>query len=281
MPELPEVETVCQGLSQLIEKEAEVNHIQVYTKKLRFDLPENIDQTLFGQKLQYFSRRAKYILWHFDQHIMISHLGMTGSWREFKAKDIRKHDHFVIGFKGDQTLVYNDPRRFGFIDISKQKNISEHKFLKHLGPEPLSDQFNHNYLQNYCKNKTAAIKSVIMDQRCVVGVGNIYACEALFQSKLHPLTPAKDISEFNLKQLVKSIKSVLSLAIEAGGSTIKDFKQAGGEKGYFQHQFLVYGKANETCPSCKQYTIKNLRVGGRSSFFCPQCQPEISVRYGK
>ncbi|HMQ10444.1 MAG TPA: bifunctional DNA-formamidopyrimidine glycosylase/DNA-(apurinic or apyrimidinic site) lyase [Oligoflexia bacterium] len=271
MPELPEVETVCQGLAQLIKPQSCVEHIHIYTDKLRFPISKTVKDTLPGQKLQRFSRRAKYILWHFDQHIMISHLGMTGSWRELND-DMKKHDHFAIAFVDEQTLIYNDPRRFGFIDLCPKDIILDHKFLKHLGPEPLSDQFNHNYLQNYCKNKTAAIKSVIMDQRCVVGVGNIYACESLFQSEIHPLTPAKDVSELNLKKLIKHIQNVLLQAIEAGGSTIKDFKKAGGEQGYFQHQFLVYGKTGELCPNCKQSKIENLRISGRSSFYCPNCQ---------
>lgn len=272
MPELPEVEIVCQGLAQLIKQQSCVDKININTEKLRFPIPKAVKTILPGQKLQCFSRRAKYILWHFDQDVMISHLGMTGSWRAFKSDDKRKHDHFTISFKGEKTLVYNDPRRFGFIDLCPKETVVEHKFFKHLGPEPLLDEFNQKYLQDYCKNKTAAIKSVIMDQRCVVGVGNIYACEALFLSKIHPMLPAKDIPSQDLKKLVKNIQIILSQAIKAGGSTIKDFKQAGGEQGYFQHQFLVYGKNQEQCPSCKQTKIENFRISGRSSFFCPHCQ---------
>lgn len=272
MPELPEVETTKTSLLPLIDQK--VISIQVNNPSLRWPIPENI-QKLIGQKLLKLTRRSKYILAEFEHDTMLWHLGMSGSFRLCDANtEIRKHDHLIIQFEDDE-LRYHDPRRFGcilWLDESSQT-----KLIDTLGPEPLSDTFNAEYLASKLKNKNIATKVAIMDNHVVVGVGNIYATESLFNMGIHPAQPASSLSFDQIEKLVIEIKRILKQAIDLGGSTLRDYTNAMGENGYFQQTLLAYGRAGEMCINCET-TLENLKLGQRASVFCPQCQPLKKVK---
>ncbi len=273
MPELPEVETVRKGLNKLLKlnknSSFKVVKLEFLRLNLRNKMPKAKLRRLEGQILQPIVRRAKYLLFPTNKGILLNHLGMTGYWRLFDGE--QKHDHFKIHLSGGQVLVYNDPRRFGVIDFVDVNKESQSMWLKHLGPEPLLKSFNANYLFESIKLRKAPIKNLIMDQKIVVGVGNIYASEALFLSKVNPMHPGGKLSKKRCAKLVESIKNILEQALKAGGSTIKDFKQAGGESGYFARQLKVYGRSGLTCTSCKAI-IKSKVLGGRNTFWCEACQ---------
>lgn len=267
MPELPEVETTKTSLLPLLEQT--VQHVQVRESRLRWPIPEDLDQ-LQGQKLLKLTRRSKYILAEFEQDTMLWHLGMSGSFRLCAAEDeLRKHDHLILQFE-DIQLRYHDPRRFGCILWLNPE--TQHKLLDTLGPEPLSESFNAAYLAEKLKNKQTAIKVAIMDNHVVVGVGNIYATESLFNLGIHPAQPAATLNMQQIEQLVQEIKRILKFAIELGGSTLRDYTNAMGENGYFQQTLLAYGRAGEMCVNCETM-LENLKLGQRASVFCPQCQP--------
>lgn len=267
MPELPEVETTKNSLLPLIHQK--VISVKVRESRLRWAIPQNITQ-LQGQKLLNLSRRSKYILAEFEQNTMLWHLGMSGSFRLCdKNTELRKHDHFIIQFE-DTELRYHDPRRFGCI-LWLDEN-SQSKLIDTLGPEPLSDAFNADYLAEKLKNKHVGIKVAVMDNHIVVGVGNIYATESLFNLGIHPAQPASSLSFEQIKKLVVEIKRILKFAIELGGSTLRDYSNAMGENGYFQQTLLAYGRAGEMCINCET-TLENIKLGQRASVFCPQCQP--------
>ncbi|MFT4021592.1 MAG: bifunctional DNA-formamidopyrimidine glycosylase/DNA-(apurinic or apyrimidinic site) lyase [Acinetobacter sp.] len=272
MPELPEVETTKTSLLPLIGQT--VHAIEVRNPSLRWPIPANIDQ-LIGQKLEQLQRRSKYIQAHFSQNSMLWHLGMSGSFRICDASDeLRKHDHLIIQFN-DLQLRYHDPRRFGcilWLDTSTQQ-----KLIDPLGPEPLSDAFNADYLAQKLRNKNIGIKLAIMDNHVVVGVGNIYATESLFNVGIHPAQPARDLSIQQIEKLVIEIKRILHQAITLGGSTLRDYSNAMGENGYFQQTLLAYGRSGEMCINCET-TLENLKLGQRASVFCPQCQPLIKSK---
>ena len=272
MPELPEVETTKTSLLPLLDQK--VIDIQVNNSSLRWPIPEDI-QKLKGQKLLKLSRRSKYILAEFEHDTMLWHLGMSGSFRLCeKDTDLRKHDHLIIRFEDDE-LRYHDPRRFGcilWLDASSQI-----KLIDTLGPEPLSEEFNAQYLATKLKNKNIAIKVAIMDNHIVVGVGNIYATESLFNLGIHPAQPASSLSTDQIEKLVIEIKRILKQAIDLGGSTLRDYTNAMGENGYFQQTLLAYGRAGEMCINCET-TLENLKLGQRASVFCPQCQPLKKVK---
>lgn len=267
MPELPEVETTKTSLLPLIEQK--VLHVQVRESRLRWPIPEDIQQ-LQGQKLIRLTRRSKYILAEFETHSMLWHLGMSGSFRicdEHEA--LRKHDHLIIQFE-DTQLRYHDPRRFGCIIWLNEE--SQTKLIDTLGPEPLSDEFHAEYLAEKFKNKNVGTKVAIMDNHIVVGVGNIYATESLFNLGIHPAQPASSLTKAQIQKLVIEIKRILKQAIDLGGSTLRDYSNAMGENGYFQQTLLAYGRAGEMCINCET-TLENLKLGQRASVFCPQCQP--------
>ncbi|WP_273777356.1 bifunctional DNA-formamidopyrimidine glycosylase/DNA-(apurinic or apyrimidinic site) lyase [Acinetobacter sp. GSS19] len=267
MPELPEVETTKTSLLPLLEQT--VQHVQVRESRLRWPIPEDLDK-LQGQKLLKLTRRSKYILAEFEQDSMLWHLGMSGSFRLCAAEDkLRKHDHLILQFD-DIQLRYHDPRRFGCILWLNPE--TQHKLLDTLGPEPLSESFNAGYLAEKLKNKQTAIKVAIMDNHVVVGVGNIYATESLFNLGIHPAQPASTLNMQQIEQLVQEIKRILKFAIELGGSTLRDYTNAMGENGYFQQTLLAYGRAGEMCVNCETM-LENLKLGQRASVFCPQCQP--------
>ena len=272
MPELPEVETTKTSLLPLIGQT--VQSVQVYQTSLRWPIPENI-QKLNGQKLLKLTRRSKYILAEFEQDTMLWHLGMSGSFRLCEPEDqLRKHDHVVIQFE-DFQLRYHDPRRFGCLLWLDE--ASQSKLIDTLGPEPLSDAFNATYLAEKFKTKNVGAKVAIMDNHIVVGVGNIYATESLFNLGIHPAQPASSLSQDQIEKLVVEIKRILKQAIDLGGSTLRDYTNAMGENGYFQQTLLAYGRAGEMCVNCET-TLENLKLGQRASVFCPQCQPLKKVK---
>ena len=272
MPELPEVETTKTSLLPLLNET--VLDVQVRQASLRWPIPNDI-QKLIGQKLIHLSRRSKYILAEFEQDTMLWHLGMSGSFRICEnAEELRKHDHLIIQFE-DQQLRYHDPRRFGCILWLDEQ--SKNKLIDTLGPEPLSDAFNADYLAQKLKNKSTAIKVAIMDNHIVVGVGNIYATESLFNLGIHPAQPAKDLNPIQIEKLVVEIKRILKQAIDLGGSTLRDFSNAMGENGYFQQTLLAYGRVGEMCVNCETI-LENIKLGQRASVFCPECQPLKKVK---
>ena len=305
MPELPEVETTKTSLTPLLGQK--VTNVQVFQPKLRWSMPDNLAD-LIDYTLDSVERRAKYLILNFiplaDDTVsssvqprnlqprqLLVHLGMSGSLQQHShASDKRKHDHLVMSFIGaddSQTqLHYYDPRRFG--SILWLEDYGD-KLLNHLGPEPLSDAFTADYLyyliqrseqsiqtQNSKSFKKQpikrAIKSVIMEQQAVVGVGNIYATESLYLSGIHPATPANKVSYDQIVILVAHIKTILQKAIKLGGSTLRDFTVADGQTGYFQQTLNVYGRQGETCPHCDS-VLENIKLNGRASVYCPVCQP--------
>ena len=272
MPELPEVETTKTSLLPLIDQK--VISVQVRESRLRWPIPDDI-QKLKGQKLLNLTRRSKYILAEFEHDTMLWHLGMSGSFRLCDANtELRKHDHLIIQFE-DVELRYHDPRRFGCI-LWLDPN-SQSKLIDTLGPEPLSDAFNAEYLAEKFKKKNVGAKVAIMDNHIVVGVGNIYATESLFNLGIHPAQPASSLTRLQIEKLVIEVKRILKQAIDLGGSTLRDYTNAMGENGYFQQTLLAYGRAGEMCINCET-TLENLKLGQRASVFCPQCQPLKKVK---
>ncbi|MFB2539211.1 MULTISPECIES: bifunctional DNA-formamidopyrimidine glycosylase/DNA-(apurinic or apyrimidinic site) lyase [unclassified Acinetobacter] len=271
MPELPEVETTKASLLPLLGQQ--VTAVTVHQASLRWAVPDDLN-LLIGKTLTDLQRRSKYIIADFSGQKMLWHLGMSGSFRICKANsELRKHDHVIFHFgdgEDDLQLRYHDPRRFGcllWLDEQHQK-----KLIDTLGPEPLSDDFNADYLIEKLKNKNTAIKVALMDNHIVVGVGNIYATESLFKVGIHPARPAKSLTKKEIIALVAEVKLILQQAIQLGGSTLRDFVNAVGENGYFQQTLLAYGRAGEMCVNCET-TLENIKLGQRASVFCPECQP--------
>ncbi len=288
MPELPEVEVVRRQLSAVLKDKPIIEAFCFYRKDLRDIMPQKELQKLVGAQIISVQRRAKYLLIETSKGGILSHLGMTGQWRVLNAKDslafenaksvVRgTHDHLRVILSTGESLVYRDPRRFGIFETyNPSLPEKQNARLAHLGPEPLfEDLFDDVYLQQKLKVRAGPIKSVIMDQKLVVGVGNIYASEALFHAGIHPLLPAQKLAAKNrqesLQALVLSIRKVLSEAIEKGGSTIADFKSMSGDAGGFQNFHFVYGREGELCLKCKT-KIKVCVVAGRSTFWCSSCQ---------
>lgn len=274
MPELPEVETVKRGLQKILEdspKEMRVEKVVSSGLSLRQPIPASVARGLKNSCVQKITRRAKYLLFHADKGVLISHLGMTGSWRVTSERQLKPHDHFQLQLSDGRSLVYRDPRRFGLITWSSAKGLSEHQCFLELGPEPWDELFDAEYLREICRRRRVPIKNVIMDQKAVVGVGNIYAAEALFFSGIRPQKLCHRLKVSQLEKLVIEIRRVLERAIAAGGTTISDFRQAGGSSGYFQVELAVYGKEGKSCDSCSS-VIVNKVLAGRSSFYCPSCQ---------
>ena len=272
MPELPEVETTKTSLLPLLGQT--VLKVVVHQPSLRWPIPNDL-QKLVGQKLIQLTRRSKYILAQFEQDTMLWHLGMSGSFRICDEHDeLRKHDHFMLQLD-DVQLRYHDPRRFGCILWLDE--YSQSKLIDTLGPEPLSDAFYAEYLFSKFKTKNTAIKVAMMDNHIVVGVGNIYATESLFNLGIHPAQPASSLTFQQVEKMVIEIKRILKQAIDLGGSTLRDYSNAMGENGYFQQTLLAYGRAGEMCVNCET-TLENLKLGQRASVFCPQCQALKQVK---
>lgn len=276
MPELPEVEITRRGLLPLINQT--VSKVVIRNTSMRWPIPAHLPQTLKNQQLVGLTRRAKYILAEFvdtnnpaNGGTLLLHLGMSGRItlldRNYPPE---KHDHFDIAFEDGRVLRLRDPRRFGAV-LWAGSQPNNHALLAPLGPEPLDEIFNANYLQAQLKTRSAAIKVTIMDSHLVVGVGNIYASESLFRARIHPETPAKNLSLKQCEKLVVEIKTTLNDALNAGGSSLRDFFGVDGNIGYFQQEYFVYGRTDEPCKVCGK-PIKSIRLGQRSTFFCSHCQ---------
>ncbi len=279
MPELPEVETVCRGLQAQIAGKS-IAQVDVFTAKIRTPVPKDLAKTLLKRRILHVTRRAKYILIHLDSGMaLVIHLGMSGSIRfvDYAAYTKEKHDHLAIGFDGGDGFVFNDPRRFGMVFHASVAHLDQHAAFSHLGPEPLDRQFTPKVLGSALKSRKTAIKVALMDQEMVVGVGNIYASEALFRSGIDPTRPASSLDTSALTRLCAAIKQVLKEAIASGGSTLRNYRQADGNLGYFQHRFDVYEKAGKPCKGCtcsvaKTGGIQKITQGGRSTYYCPRKQ---------
>ncbi len=276
MPELPEVETVRRGLEDLWKKKPRIVDVKLKRKDLRFPFPKKLKENLCGRVILGVRRRAKYLLIDTDDGVLLSHLGMTGSWREVKVGQVDvfaddPHSHVELVLDDGRKFIYRDPRRFGMLDFFAKDKESKHPRLRELGPEPLNVEFTDDYLFGKSRKRAAAIKVFIMNQEVVVGVGNIYASEALFRARIRPTKLAGKISKEESAKLVAAIKSVLAEAIAAGGSTIRDYTQAGGEEGSFQDAHQVYEQKDEPCPNCEA-PIKSKVIGGRSTYWCSVCQ---------
>jgi len=268
MPELPEVETSRRGIAPLLEGRR-VIAVRVRQRRLRWPVPAEID-ALVGQTIARVERRAKYLLLQADRGWVILHLGMSGSLRILPAEQPPgKHDHLDMVLEDGAVLRFNDPRRFGAWLWTEQP--LDHPLLARLGPEPLSDAFDGAYLQAACDGRQKPIKLVLMDNHIVVGVGNIYANEALFAAGIDPRRPAGRISARRLARLVTIVKQVLSRAIEQGGTTLRDFTRTDGRPGYFAQQLQVYGRGGEPCRVCRR-PLRQLRLGQRTTVFCSHCQ---------
>lgn len=274
MPELPEVETTRVGLLPLLNQS--VAQVSIRNGALRWPIPTDLPRLLAGQTLQKLTRRAKYILAHFEQGVLLLHLGMSGRiclLARYEAP--QKHDHLDISFTSGQVLRLRDPRRFGAV-LWVAGDVNQHPLLNRLGPEPLESAFNADYLHQQLVRKKIAIKLAIMDGHIVVGVGNIYASESLFRARINPETPANQLTIKQCEAVVSEIKATLSDALKAGGSSLRDFFGADGNPGYFQQQYFVYARAtdkvSEACRICGN-PIKIIRQGQRSTFFCASCQP--------
>lgn len=268
MPELPEVEVSRMGIAPHVTNQT-VTQIIVRNSKLRWPVPVEISQ-IEGQVIRRVTRRAKYLMLETDAGYAIVHLGMSGSLRVLPAGiPPEKHDHVDLCLSSGEVLRYNDPRRFGA--WLWQADEGEHPVLAKLGPEPLSEAFTAEYLQEKAKGKRTAVKQFIMDNHVVVGVGNIYANESLFAAGIHPKREAGKISAQRLALLVDEIKSVLAFAIKQGGTTLKDFKNADGKPGYFAQELQVYGKGGEPCPRCDK-PLSEVKIGQRATVYCSDCQ---------
>lgn len=269
MPELPEVETTVRGIGHLLEGRRLVQ-VEPRRANLRRAIPIDLRQRLTGARITALSRRAKYGLISTDRDdTLIFHLGMSGRWRIDPA-EIGAHDHLVITTEEGRVLALNDPRRFGSLDLMPSDEVERWPTFAALGPEPLSDVFTAKHLAKTFEGRIAPVKSLLLDQRIVAGLGNIYVCEALHISRIAPHLPAGHIAPARLKPLVTAIKDVLASAIEAGGSTLRDYARPNGELGYFFKQWRVYGREGEPC-SCGQPVMRRVD-SGRSTFYCAKCQ---------
>lgn len=278
MPELPEVEITRRGLLPLINQT--VKNVVIRNASMRWPIPAHLPETLKNQKLISLDRRAKYILAKFESTsgdakeksgTLLLHLGMSGRIslldRNYPPE---KHDHFDIEFTAGSVLRLRDPRRFGAV-LWAGPQANSHALLQPLGPEPLAPDFNGKYLHQNIRTRTAAIKTTIMDSHLVVGVGNIYASESLFRARIHPETPANQLSLAKCEKLTAEIKNTLNDALNAGGSSLRDFFGTDGNPGYFQQEYFVYGRTSAPCKVCGA-PIKTIRLGQRSTFFCAGCQ---------
>ena len=270
MPELPEVETTRRGISPHIENKL-VKKITVRQKNLRWEVSKNLSKEVSGNTINKVLRRGKYLLLESAKGTILIHLGMSGSLRIIEAtKPAGKHDHVDFILENGTSLRYTDPRRFGCI-LWHKKGLGIHPLLLHLGPEPLSAEFQHLNLYKNSRGRSVLIKSFIMDSKTVVGVGNIYANEALFLAGINPKRAAGNISCARYKILVSCIREVLNQAIKAGGTTLRDFTNSSGEPGYFKQSLYVYGRGGLVCKICDS-TLKEIRIAQRSSVYCTKCQ---------
>jgi len=286
MPELPEVETVRRGLAPVLDG-AVLARVEARRPDLRFALPDGFVQRLTGARIGTMSRRAKYLLAPLDRgDVLVMHLGMSGRFEIASAQSRQrpgdfhyahapdvKHAHVVFHTEHGETVTYFDPRRSGYMDLIAADALTDHPWFKGLGPEPLGEDFNAAHLKAEFVGRKQSVKATLLDQRVVAGLGNIYVCEALYRAGVGPERAARSLKPKALTTLAEAIRVVLGEAIEAGGSTLRDYAAADGALGYFQHSFRVYGREDEPClkPACGG-TIARIVQGGRSTFFCPVCQ---------
>lgn len=270
MPELPEVETTRRGIEPLVSGRR-IARVDVRAPKLRWPIDPDLPGKLNGQMIHSVGRRAKYLIFYLDTGCLLLHLGMTGHLRVVSAATpYGKHDHVDIHLSGGQSLRFTDPRRFGAL-LWCALPPEEHPLLSRLGPEPLSGEFNGDYLYRRSRGRRLAVKPYIMDQQVVVGVGNIYASEALFRARVRPDRSAGRISLQRYTRIAAEIKAVLRAAVDAGGTTFSDFRRVDGRPGYFKQKLQVYGREGQPCPRCGA-EIAVIRLGQRSTFYCRQCQ---------
>ena len=270
MPELPEVETTCRGIAPHIEGQT-LKQVIIRQPKLRWPVPDTLPQILTGLSIQSVSRRAKYLLFTTDAGTMLVHLGMSGSLRIITtSQSAGKHDHIDFIFNNDKVLRFNDPRRFGAV-LWTSAPIAEHQLLKDLGPEPLLAGFTGELLYTLSRNRKVPVKSFIMDSHIVVGVGNIYANEALFMAGILPSRQAGKISLARYERLAECIRLILQNSIQQGGTTLRDFVNEAGKPGYFKQQLRVYGRKGLPCVDC-QHPLNGIRLANRSTVFCHVCQ---------
>jgi formamidopyrimidine-DNA glycosylase len=270
MPELPEVETAMRGLEARLLGRT-ITEVAQHRADLRFPLPPALPERLAGCRIQHFERRAKYILATLDNgHRLLLHLGMSGRLL-FDGKPAGPHEHLTFRFDDGTVLRYVDPRRFGMLDLVAEAMLATHPRLAFLGLEPLDPGFDGKALRRVLKGRISPIKTAIMNQKLVVGVGNIYASESLFKARISPLRPADGLKAADCRRLAAAIRSVLLAAIEAGGSSLRDYVQTDGELGYFQHQFEVYGRADLPCLTCG-HPIRTIMQANRTTFHCARCQ---------
>jgi formamidopyrimidine-DNA glycosylase len=286
MPELPEVETVRRGLQPTLEG-ARLLGVEARRPDLRFPLPRDFSHRLNGARIETLARRAKYLLAELDTgETLVMHLGMTGRFEiedgddshspgrfRFPAPVSGKHAHVVLQTEAGRRVVYSDSRRFGFMDLIRTDGLMAHPWFKGMGPEPLGPDFTADYLKRALKDRVQAIKLMLLDQKIVAGLGNIYVCEALFRARISPFVPAGQIGKARLSVLVSAVREVLDEAIAAGGSTLRDYVGADGALGYFQHSFRCYGREDQPCarPACPGVIARRVQ-GGRSTFHCATCQ---------
>jgi formamidopyrimidine-DNA glycosylase len=284
MPELPEVETVRRGLAPALVGRR-IKRARTKRADLRFPFPKRFAARLSGRRVETLNRRAKYLLAHLDNGtVWVTHLGMTGRWSVIGAKQQPgdfyyseppdpTHTHVVIEMEEGAKLEFNDPRRFGYMDLIAEAELDAHPWFKGMGPEPLGNEFHLPYLKHALAGRKTSIKAALLDQRIVAGLGNIYVVEALHRAGIAPTRPAGRISTPRLEKLFHAIRAVLEEAIEAGGSTLNDYADVNGAQGGFQHRFRVYDREGEKCPTkdCNGTIIRAVH-GGRSTFWCPRCQ---------
>jgi len=277
MPELPEVETVMRGLKPVLEG-VRLDKATAHAPKLRFDIPADFAERLSGNRVASLNRRSKYILMTMDDGLTsIIHLGMSGRMMIAKAGDDmpprQKHDHIVLMTERGDRVTFNDARRFGMWLFADNDTIEDHPLIKDIGPEPLGNAFNEDVLNTGMAKRKSSIKAALLDQKLVAGLGNIYVCEALWHAGVHPAREAHSVVGDESAALVPIIRDVLSDAIKAGGSTLKDYAQVDGELGYFQHSFKAYGREGEAClkKGCNG-KIERIVQSNRSSFYCDTCQ---------
>ena len=270
MPELPEVETTVRGLALHLQ-DAQITAVRVNRPDLRRPFPPDLVQVMTGARITDLTRRAKYGLLHTDREaVLVFHLGMSGRWR-IDPDDPDKHDHLVIE-AGGKSFALNDPRRFGSVDLVRADALDAFPSFAALGPEPLGDALTLEHLRQATTGRVQAIKLLLLDQRIVAGLGNIYVCEALWRARIHPRKAGGKVTKPQLARLVPAIREVLEESILAGGSTLRDFARPDGQLGYFAKTFDVYGRTGEPCHRDDGGIIRRIEQGGRSTWFCPRCQ---------
>ena len=288
MPELPEVEVVKRSLINKIQNSV-IKAVKINDSRLRYKINRNQLKKVIGLRLKKITRRSKYLLFFFNKDIvMLVHLGMTGKfffinrnntkfktsfYYNIKEEKDKKHDRVIFYLSRKQKLIYNDVRKFGFIKFLNKSNLNQNPHLKNLGPEPLNNKFNFFYFKNYIERRKRTSKVLLMDQKFVSGLGNIYANEILFFSGVNPEKKIQHLSDFEIKNIIKFTKKILSKAVDLGGSSIKDFSSSSGKKGLYQQYFNVYGKKGANCKKKKcNGIIKKIILANRASFYCPKCQ---------